>query len=208
MTLAVEATSRLVRASSTDFPATKGASHYFAARETESAPLRVGRQQEKFLFYRGFGDFQAPLRARLRGRRRRDRASAPGNSVREPRREGRISTGERDSRRSAGADRRCRRRPRGARRNAHRGGTVSEGGARHGRDVARFLVRRGNASAVPRAARYRRRAAAAHDNARPARDSPASSSAAVELLSPAMRETIGRAIAARDTPPSSATAGF
>nr|AUN37703.1 hypothetical protein [uncultured bacterium] len=43
------------------FPGSKGASHYYAARETDSAPLRVGKQQEKLIFYRGIGSFQAPL---------------------------------------------------------------------------------------------------------------------------------------------------
>ncbi len=44
------------------FPAARGASHYFFARNTEAAPLRVGDQQEKLLFYRGVGNFQPPLR--------------------------------------------------------------------------------------------------------------------------------------------------
>ena len=47
------------------FPPTKGASHYYAARNTDSTPLRVGEQQEKLLFYRGVGDFQVPLRPRF-----------------------------------------------------------------------------------------------------------------------------------------------
>ncbi|MFN0169981.1 MAG: hypothetical protein ACKV22_26455 [Bryobacteraceae bacterium] len=45
-----------------EFPSSKGASHYFAARNTDSAPLRVGDQWEKLIFYRGIGDFQVPLR--------------------------------------------------------------------------------------------------------------------------------------------------
>ena len=52
----------VVPGGSPGFPATKGPSHYFAARNTSSAPLRVGDQQEKFLFYRGIGGFQVPLR--------------------------------------------------------------------------------------------------------------------------------------------------
>jgi hypothetical protein len=40
-----------------EFPHGKGASHYYAARETDSAPLRVGDQQEKLIFYRGVGNF-------------------------------------------------------------------------------------------------------------------------------------------------------
>jgi len=47
-----------------DFP--KGSySHYYKARETDAAPLRVGSQNEKFLFYRGVGDFPLPLSASL-----------------------------------------------------------------------------------------------------------------------------------------------
>jgi hypothetical protein len=43
------------------FPGGKGASHYYAARETDAAPLRIRNQQEKLIFYRGIGSFQAPL---------------------------------------------------------------------------------------------------------------------------------------------------
>jgi hypothetical protein len=43
-------------------PAGKDSSHYYAARETDSAPLRIGTQWEKLIFYRGIGDFPAPLR--------------------------------------------------------------------------------------------------------------------------------------------------
>jgi hypothetical protein len=41
-----------------------GASHYFAARQTDAAPLQVGSQKEKFLFYRGAGTFPLPLSAK------------------------------------------------------------------------------------------------------------------------------------------------
>jgi hypothetical protein len=47
-----------------DFPTGQGASHYYAARETDAAPLQVGSQQEKFLFYRGVGTFPLPLSAK------------------------------------------------------------------------------------------------------------------------------------------------
>jgi hypothetical protein len=40
---------------------TQGASHYFAARNTDAAPVRVGEQWEKLIFYRGVGNFQPPL---------------------------------------------------------------------------------------------------------------------------------------------------
>ena len=44
-----------------EFPTASGDSHYFYARNTDSAPLRVGDQQEKLLFYRGIGGFLVPL---------------------------------------------------------------------------------------------------------------------------------------------------
>jgi hypothetical protein len=40
-------------------------SRYYAARGTDSAPITVGDQHEKFLFYRGLGNFQVPLSARV-----------------------------------------------------------------------------------------------------------------------------------------------
>jgi hypothetical protein len=46
-----------------DYPTTEGASHYYAARNTDAAPLRIGGQQEKMIFYRGLGNFGPPLRA-------------------------------------------------------------------------------------------------------------------------------------------------
>jgi hypothetical protein len=42
-------------------PTSKGPSHYYAARETDAAPLRIGSQWEKLIFYRGVGDFPVPL---------------------------------------------------------------------------------------------------------------------------------------------------
>jgi hypothetical protein len=45
------------------YPTDAVASHYYAARHTAAAPLRVGPQSEKFLFYRGVGQFQPPLSA-------------------------------------------------------------------------------------------------------------------------------------------------
>jgi hypothetical protein len=48
------------------FPGGKGASRYYAARETDAAPIRsvtqTGSQQEKLIFYRGIGSFEAPVR--------------------------------------------------------------------------------------------------------------------------------------------------
>jgi len=45
------------------WPREHGASHYYAARETGADPVRVGTQAEKFLFYRGVGQFQPPVAA-------------------------------------------------------------------------------------------------------------------------------------------------
>jgi hypothetical protein len=47
------------------FPKEAQASRYYAARETDAAPLTVGDQHEKFLFYRGVGRFPIPLTARI-----------------------------------------------------------------------------------------------------------------------------------------------
>ena len=51
-----------------DIPTAKSGANYFAARETDSAYVRVGMtrgparyEHEKFLFYRGVGSFKAPL---------------------------------------------------------------------------------------------------------------------------------------------------
>ncbi|HJQ69535.1 MAG TPA: hypothetical protein VKA70_11205 [Blastocatellia bacterium] len=58
-------------------PVESANSHYYPARETEAAPVRVcghekwqvTRQHEKFLFYRGVGAFDLPLAAMIRGDR-------------------------------------------------------------------------------------------------------------------------------------------
>ncbi len=50
-----------------DFPAERGTSHYYAARQTDAAPLQVGSQKEKFLFYRGVGTFPLPISAKATG---------------------------------------------------------------------------------------------------------------------------------------------
>lgn len=46
-----------------DFPVEPGPSHYYAARETDAAPVIVGGQPEKFLFYRGLASFPVPISA-------------------------------------------------------------------------------------------------------------------------------------------------
>ena len=40
-------------------------SHYYAARATDAAPVKVGGQYEKFLFYRGVASFPVPIAARV-----------------------------------------------------------------------------------------------------------------------------------------------
>ncbi len=48
-------------------------SHYYPARETDSVPIQVCNanktkiEKEKFLFYRGIGDFELPLKVKLNG---------------------------------------------------------------------------------------------------------------------------------------------
>jgi hypothetical protein len=53
-----------------NFPVDNSRSHYYPARETDAAPLSLGDEQkveqEKFLFYRGFGNFDLPLSVRLK----------------------------------------------------------------------------------------------------------------------------------------------
>lgn len=57
--------------SATDLPCDPAGGHYFAARATDSALLHVtawdkgATESEKFLFYRGVGNFSTPLRASL-----------------------------------------------------------------------------------------------------------------------------------------------
>ena len=48
-----------------DFPVEKAASRYYTARETDSAVVRAGQEQEKLIFYRGIGNFSVPLRANI-----------------------------------------------------------------------------------------------------------------------------------------------
>jgi hypothetical protein len=50
---------------SSEFPSSQGSSRYYAARKTDSAPLRIGEQREKFIFYRGIADFPVPLQPKF-----------------------------------------------------------------------------------------------------------------------------------------------
>ena len=46
-----------------DYPRDAIKSHYYAARDVDAAPVVVGSQREKFLFYRGVADFQPSITA-------------------------------------------------------------------------------------------------------------------------------------------------
>ncbi len=65
-------------------PSEKAPSHYYPARETDSTPIRVcgvqgaDAEYEKFLFYRGAGTFDLPLRATLTDGRVRLESAVPG----------------------------------------------------------------------------------------------------------------------------------
>ena len=48
-------------------PVESDPNRYYAARGTDAAPITVGGQHEKFLFYRGVGRFPVPLAARVSG---------------------------------------------------------------------------------------------------------------------------------------------
>jgi hypothetical protein len=54
---------KVVPGSKEDFRTEPGASHYYAARDTDATPVFVNGQQEKFLFYRGVGGFDVPVSA-------------------------------------------------------------------------------------------------------------------------------------------------
>jgi hypothetical protein len=46
-----------------EFPVDASGSRYYAARQTDASPLQSGSEKEKFLFYRGVGDFEPPVQA-------------------------------------------------------------------------------------------------------------------------------------------------
>ena len=60
-------------AASADLPAAQPGNHYFAARETDAVVVRTGAgaawEDEKFLFYRGAGNFSTPLVVSFSGER-------------------------------------------------------------------------------------------------------------------------------------------
>ena len=47
------------------YPLPAGQSRYFAARNTDATPLKIGDQVEKMIFYRGVGGFAIPLRPKF-----------------------------------------------------------------------------------------------------------------------------------------------
>jgi hypothetical protein len=56
---------RVLPRASEQYPVESGANHYYAARKTDASPIEVGTEREKFLFYRGIGNFALPLSARI-----------------------------------------------------------------------------------------------------------------------------------------------
>jgi hypothetical protein len=51
----------------TDFRVERQPGHYYIARETDAAPLQVGAEHERFLFYRGVGRLPPPIAATVSG---------------------------------------------------------------------------------------------------------------------------------------------
>jgi hypothetical protein len=62
---------RILPKANVSFPSENGKSHYYPARETDADPVRVcvakTPEHEKFLFYRGVGTFELPLKVTLNG---------------------------------------------------------------------------------------------------------------------------------------------
>jgi hypothetical protein len=62
---------RVMPSSTLPFPREEAESHYYPARETDAAPVRVCgdkvKEHEKFLFYRGVGTFETPLSVVVEG---------------------------------------------------------------------------------------------------------------------------------------------
>ncbi len=54
---------RVVPGGSAEFPLEPQPNHYYVARHTDAAPLHVGAEQERFLFYRGVGHVPPPIAA-------------------------------------------------------------------------------------------------------------------------------------------------
>jgi hypothetical protein len=84
----------VVPGESEQFPIEAKPSHYYAARRTDAATLRVGNQTEKFLFYRGVATVKLPLSATVSpdgiAQVSRDGAQPLGTVVRFDRRNGKL----------------------------------------------------------------------------------------------------------------------
>jgi hypothetical protein len=65
------------------YPLGSSANHYYAARKTDASPIEVGTQREKFLFYRGIGNFAPPLGAAIAPDGRIAVTAAPGQPVKD-----------------------------------------------------------------------------------------------------------------------------
>ena len=76
------------------FPTEAAASHYYPARRTDAAPLQVGQQAEKFLFYRGVAVARVPVAAKVSADGRAvvtaEGSSPLGTIVRFDRRNGKV----------------------------------------------------------------------------------------------------------------------
>jgi hypothetical protein len=77
---------KLVPGLKEEYPREAAESHYYPARETDATPIRIWTrgapnepeyQTEKFLFYRGVGRFEVPLRAGLAGGKVRVEPTGP-----------------------------------------------------------------------------------------------------------------------------------
>ena len=63
------------------FPTGEGVSRYCAARHTDAVPLEIAGQHEKMIFYRGIGDFAIPLRAVIDSQGRLEIANRDADSL-------------------------------------------------------------------------------------------------------------------------------
>jgi|SRR5690242_727985 hypothetical protein len=62
-------------------PSGQGGNHYYAARATDSAPLRVGKEQEKLLFYRGVGNPAVLIRPKFTAEGKIELRSIAGDAI-------------------------------------------------------------------------------------------------------------------------------
>jgi hypothetical protein len=142
------------------FPLEPGRSHYYMARATDASPVRVGRQTEKFLFYRGVGMFPPPISAKVDAAGTAVVWSSPNQAIGDvilfENRSGAVSYSVQHA--SSG------------RLTLDGQLVVSQGGRGDGRDVERFVVRRRRAPLLHRPARRGRRHRAADDHAGTCRD--------------------------------------